>query len=707
MSTIAQSIEQTAINTIRTLAMDAVEAANSGHPGTPMALAPVAYQLWTQHLRYDPAAPHWPNRDRYILSAGHASMLLYSLIHLAGIREVTENGELTDEPALPLEELRRFRQWGSRTPGHPEAKHTTGVETTTGPLGQGCGNSVGMAIAGRWLAARYNKPNFPLFDYRVWVQCSDGDLMEGVANEAASLAGHLKLANLCWIYDDNHITIEGRTDLAFSEDVATRFRGLGWHVLAVNDANDLESLDAAYRKVLKHEGSPTLIVVKSVIAYGAPNKADTAEAHGAALGAKEIAATKAAYGWPTDAHFRVPPEVPEHFQATLGQRGRMAHSAWQKMFAEYEKKYPELAAELKLMQAHRLPNGWREAMPTFEADAKGMATRASGGKVLNAFAKRIPWLLGGSADLAPSTKTLLTFDEAGGHLSADNPAGRNLHFGVREHAMAAAVNGMVVCGLRAYGATFFVFTDYCRPSLRLAAIMGIPSIMVMTHDSIGVGEDGPTHQPIEHLAACRAIPRMLVLRPADANEVAVAWRVALEQTDRPVLLILTRQDLPTFDRKKFASAEGVERGGYVMADERGREKTGAQQRAGTADPRKAVGKPDVILMATGSEVQLAVGAHEQLVAAGIHSRVVSLPSFELFDEQPAAYRDEVLPPGVTARVAVEAGVRQCWDKYLGAEGAFVGLDTYGASAPYQEIYKHRGLTVEAVVATARELCKRI
>ena len=701
MSTIAESVEQTAINTIRTLAMDAVEAANSGHPGTPMALAPVAYQLWTRYLRYDPAQPLWPNRDRYILSAGHASMLLYSLIHLAGTREVTENGELTDKPALPLEELRRFRQSGSRTPGHPEFKHTTGVEATTGPLGQGCGNSVGMAIAGRWLAARYNKPNLPLFDYRVWVQCSDGDLMEGVANEAASLAGHLKLSNLCWIYDDNHITIEGRTDLAFSEDVATRFRGLGWHVLAVDDANDLAALDAAYRKVLKHEGSPTLIVVKSIIAYGAPNKADTAEAHGAALGAKEIEATKQAYGWPADAQFLVPPEVPQHFQSTLGERGRKAREAWQNMFAEYEKQYPELAAELKLVQSHQLPDGWREATPTFEPDSKGMATRASGGKVLNAFAKRIPWLLGGSADLAPSTKTLLTFEEAGGHFSADNPAGRNLHFGVREHAMAASVNGMVLCGLRAYGATFFVFTDYCRASLRLAAVMGVPSIIVLTHDSIGVGEDGPTHQPIEHLAACRAIPRMIVLRPADANEVAVAWRVALEQTNRPVLLVLTRQDVPTFDRKKYAPAAGVERGGYVLA-----EAGGVRGQETRAQQQTRAQQPDVILMATGSEVQLAVAAHEQLVAAGIRSRVVSLPSFELFDEQPAAYRDEVLPPNVTARVAIEAGIRQCWDKYLGFEGAFVGLDTYGASAPYQDIYKHRGLTVEAVVAKARQVAKR-
>ena len=688
MSTIAESLEQTAINTIRTLAMDAVEAANSGHPGTPMALAPVAYQLWTQHLRYDPAEPLWLNRDRYILSCGHASMLLYAMIHLAGVRDVTPEGEVTDESALPLDEIRNFRQWGSRTPGHPEIKHTAGVETTTGPLGQGCGNSVGMAIAGRWLAARYNRPGFKLFDYNVWVQCSDGDLMEGVTCEAASLAGHLKLSNLCWIYDDNHITIEGGTELAFSEDVATRFRGLGWHVLAVHDANDLEAIDKAYRGFLSHEGSPTLIVVKSVIDFGAPTKAGTAKAHGEALGADEIAKAKEAYGWPSDAKFLVPPDVPKHFQETLGKRGAADRRAWEKLFGEYERKYPELAREIKLMQKSELPVGWDKDVPTFPADAKGMATRVSGGKVLNAIAKNVPWLLGGSADLAPSTKTLLTFDEAGGSFSAENPAGRNLHFGVREHAMVASVNGMVLCGVRAFGATFFVFSDYCRPSIRLAAIMKIPAIVVFTHDSIGVGEDGPTHQPVEQLAACRAIPRLLVLRPGDANEAAQAWRVAMQQTARPVALVLTRQDLPTIDREKYASAAGVARGGYVLADAAGK------------------GKPDVIIMATGSELQLAVAAHEKLIADGIRSRVVSLPSFELFDEQPAAYRDEVLPPSVTARVAVEAGIRQCWDKYLGHSGAFVGVDTFGASAPYQEIYKHRGITTEAVVAAARKVAIR-
>src|SRR5262245_19752764 len=568
MSTIAESLEQTSINTIRTLAMDAVEAANSGHPGTPMALAPVAFQLWTQHLRYDPGAPLWPNRDRYILSCGHASMLLYSLIHLAGIKKTKADGTVTNEPALSLDEIKRFRQLGSLTPGHPEHGHTTGVETTTGPLGQGCGNSVGMAIASRWLAARYNMPGYDqpgnkLFDFRVWAQCSDGDLMEGVSNEAASLAGHLKLDNLCWIYDDNTITIEGHTYLAFSEDVATRFRGLGWHVLAVDDANDLAALEASFRKVEKHTGSPTMLIVKSVIGYGAPTKANTHEAHGAPLGAKEIAAAKESYGWPADKQFYVPADVPKYFQSTMGERGRKARAEWDALFAKYEKEYPQLAGELKQMQSRSLPKGWEEALPIFDADGKGMATRVSGGKVLNAFAKKIPWLLGGSADLAPSTKTLLTFEESGGDFSADNSAGRNFHFGIREHGMAAAVNGMDLCGLRAYGATFVVFTDYCRPSLRLAAIMGLPTLIVFTHDSIGVGEDGPTHQPVEHLAAYRAIPNMLVLRPGDANEVSYAWKVALEQTHRPTLMILTRQDLPTLDRKKYAAAAGVDRGAYI------------------------------------------------------------------------------------------------------------------------------------------------
>ena len=615
-------------------------------------------------------------------------MLLYSLIHLAGIREATPDGKVTDRLSLPLEEIKNFRQWGSRTPGHPEHGHTTGVETTTGPLGQGCGNSVGMAIASRWLAARYNQPGFKLFDFNVWVQCSDGDLMEGISNEAASIAGHLKLDNLCWIYDDNHITIEGRTDLAFNEDVATRFRGLGWHVLAVQDANDLEAIEKAYQGFLSHEGSPTLIVVKSMIGYGAPTKAGTSKAHGEPLGAEEIAKTKEFYGWPADAKFLVPPEVPKYFQETMGKRGAAAHAAWKKLWSEYEKKFPEQAAELKMIQSGALPAGWDGSLPVFPASEKGEATRNAGGKALNAIAERIPWLLGGSADLAPSTKTLLTFGAAGGGNAADNPAGRNMHFGIREHGMVAAVNGMVLCGLQAFGATFFVFSDYCRPSIRLAAIMKIPTIVVFTHDSIGVGEDGPTHEPVEQLAACRAIPNLIVLRPGDANETSEAWKVTVAQTHRPIVLMLTRQNVPTVDRTKYKSAAGVEKGGYILA-------------CSAPD-----GKPDVILLATGSEVQYAVAAHEELVAGGVRSRVVSLPSFELFNEQPAKYREDVLPPSVTARVAVEAGVRQCWDQYLGATGAFVGLDTYGASAPYEEIYKHRGITAAAVVAKAKELLKK-
>ncbi|HEX4413582.1 MAG TPA: transketolase [Lacipirellulaceae bacterium] len=686
MATVAQDIGQLSINTIRTLAMDAVEKANSGHPGTPMALAPVAYQLWAEHLRYDPANPVWPNRDRFVLSCGHASMLLYSLIHLAGVKDLSEDGQkVLDRLSLTLKDLEEFRQWGSKTPGHPEIKHTAGVETTTGPLGQGCGNSVGMAIARNWLAARYNKPGFELFNFNVWTQCSDGDLMEGVANEAASIAGHLKLGNLCWIYDNNSITIEGRTPLAFDEDVATRFRGLGWHVLAVQDANDLSALDKAYKGFLSHEGSPTLIIVKSIIGYGAPTKQDTNKAHGEPLGDEEIKKTKEFYGWP-DKKFYVPPEVPKHFQETLGKRGAKLSAEWTKLFGEYEKKYPELASELKMIQKSELPKGWDNDLPTYPADAKGMATRVSGGKAENAIAKSVPWMLGGSADLAPSTKTLMTFAEAGGDLEANNPGGRNMHFGIREHGMVAAVNGMVSCGLRAFGATFFVFSDYCRPSIRLAAIMKFPTIIVFTHDSIGVGEDGPTHEPIEQLAACRAIPRLIVMRPADANEASQAWKVAMEQTERPTAMILTRQDLPTVDRAKYGAATGVAKGGYVLGD-------------------SGKGEPDVIIMSTGSEVQYAVAAHEKLVAEGVKSRVVSLPSFELFNEQPVKYRDEVLPPKVTKRIAIEAGVKQCWDQYLGFEGVFVGLDTYGASAPYQEIYKHRGITAEAVVAAAKKMVK--
>jgi transketolase len=583
---------------------------------------------------------------------------------------------------LSIDDLRGFRQWGSHTPGHPEHGWTTGVEVTTGPLGQGCGNSVGMAIAGKWLAANYNRPGFELFDYNVYVQCSDGDLMEGISNEAASLAGHLKLSNLCWMYDDNNITIEGQTKLAFSENVPERFRGLGWNVVEVADANDLSAIADALNAFAEHRDGPTLIVVKSVIGYGAPNKAGTSSAHGEPLGAEEVRLTKQNLGWPEE-KFRVPEEAYEQFETSLGERGRGLRAAWAALFEKYAKKFPEQAAELKLMERRELPEGWDAAPIEFPADAKGMATRVSAGKVENAFAEKIPWLLGGSADLAPSTKTLLTFAKVGA-FEAGNYGGRNFHFGIREHAMAAAVNGMVLCGLRAFGATFFVFSDYLRPSLRLAAIMHLPSIFVFTHDSIGVGEDGPTHEPVEQLAAVRAIPNSVVLRPGDANEAVYAWRAALRERRRPVSLVLTRQNMPTLDRTKYASAEGVERGAYVLIDA----------------PDK---KPQVLLLATGSELALAAAAYDELSGEGIAARVVSMPSFELFEEQPARYRDEVLPPSITARVAVEAGVRQCWDRYLGLGGAFVGMKSFGASAPEKTIFEKMDITTAHVVAEAKRV----
>jgi transketolase len=676
----AADTTQLAIDTIRTLSMDAVQAANSGHPGTPMALAPVAYKLWADVLRYDPADPAWPNRDRYVLSCGHASMLLYSVLHLAGVKQPGSN-----LPALSLDDIKAFRQLGSLTPGHPEVGHTAGVETTTGPLGQGCGNSVGMAIAGRWLAARYNRPGYRLFDYRVYVQSSDGDLMEGVACEAASLAGHLGLANLCWVYDDNQITIEGRTGLAFSEDVGKRFEGLGWAVHHVNDANDLAALGKAIDAFHSELKKPTLIIVKSVIAFGSPNKADTAGAHGSPLGDDEIRLTKEAYGWPSDAKFHVPDGVYEHFQGTIGKRGGAASGAWKSLFEKYEAEHPKEAAELRAIALGQLPAGWDAKLVEFPADAKGLATRASAGKALVQIAGELPWLVGGSADLAPSTNTLLPFDGAG-HLSADNPGGRNFHFGIREHGMAAAANGIALCGLRPYVATFFVFSDYLRPSLRLSALMKLPVVYVLTHDSIGVGEDGPTHQPVEQLAACRVIPGLVVLRPGDANEALEAWRLAVERTGGPTALVLTRQNLPTLDRTKYAPASGVARGGYVVAE-------------------RSAGGATVTLIATGSELQLAIAAHERLVAGGVSSRVVSMPSIELFEQQDAAYRESVLPSSLTARVVVEAGVRQGWDRYLGPKGVFIGMNDFGASGPAEQVFAERGITVDAVVAAATKLAQ--
>ncbi len=675
MSIKAGSLEQTAIDTIRTLSMDAVQAANSGHPGTPMALAPVAYQLWAHNLRYNPDQPDWVNRDRFVLSCGHASMLLYSMIHLAGIRAVDDVGQTTDLQSITLEDIKNFRQLGSPCAGHPEFGDAAGIETTTGPLGQGVGNSVGMAMASKFLAAKYNRPGFELFNFSVYALCSDGDLMEGVAAEAASLAGHLKLSNLCWIYDDNRITIEGHTDLAFSEDVAKRFQGLGWKTTIVEDANDTKALQKAMDLFSMTEDAPTLIIVRSIIGYGSPNKADSHAAHGAPLGDEEIRLTKQVYGWPENEKFLVPEEVTEHFQSTLGSRGRKCYHDWLSLWGGYSKEYPTEFAELCCMMAGELPANWDADLKPFAADAKGLATRVSSGKVLNMLAPRIPFLIGGSADLAPSTMTLLDKEN---DFSSQNYAGRNLHFGIREHGMAAALNGMALCGLRPFGATFFVFTDYFRPSMRLSSIMHLPVLYVLTHDSIGLGEDGPTHQPVEHLAACRAIPGLHVFRPADANEVLHAYRVILQTPDHPAALVLSRQNVPTLDRTKFGGAEGTERGGYVLSD--------------------CDGAPQAILMGTGSEVAICLEAQGQLAAKGIATRVVSIPCFELFDEQPSEYIDRVLPPSIAVRVACEAGIQQGWERYLGPKGVFVGMNSFGASAPFQKLYSYFKITPERIVA---------
>src|SRR5262245_2437430 len=680
----AQDLDLLCINTIRTLAMDAVQAASSGHPGTPMALAPVAYTLWQRRLRFDPADPGWMDRDRFVLSAGHASMLLYAVLHLAGVRDLDAEGRPRGGLAVPLEEIRRFRQLDSTCPGHPEYRITAGVETTTGPLGQGVGNSVGMSIAARWLAARYHRPGFDLFTHRVYAIASDGDLMEGVSHEAASLAGHLKLSNLCWIYDNNRITIEGSTDLAMSDDPAKRFEGYGWHVEHVADANDTKALDRALEAAERDRDRPTLIVVDSHIGYGAPHKQDTREAHGEPLGEDEVRGAKRFYGWPEDAKLLVPDGVREHFAAGIGARGARLRSAWSERFAAYRRQFPELADELDRIRDRRLPERWSEGLPTFAPDGKGMATRESSGKVLNALAKNIPWLIGGSADLAPSTKTLIG---TGDDLEAGNPGGRNLHFGIREHGMGAALNGMALSGLRAYGASFLIFSDYGRPSLRLAALMELPVFYVYTHDSIGLGEDGPTHQPIEHLMSLRAIPGLIVLRPADANEVAECWKVILPLRDRPALIVLTRQAVPTLDRTRYAAAAGVARGAYVLADAPG-------------------GAPELILIGTGSEVSLCIAAHEALVKDGVRSRVVSMPSWELFDTQPSEYRDSVLPPAVTARVAIEQASTFGWERYVGPEGRVIGMHTFGASAPLKELQKKFGFEPDRVVAVARELVGR-
>lgn len=673
MSVSTVSIEQLSINTIRTLSMDAVQKANSGHPGTAMALAPVTYTLWNNSLRYDPEHPDWPARDRFVLSCGHVSMLLYSILHLAGVKKPT--GEL----GITLDNIKSFRQMGSPCAGHPEYGDAPGIETTTGPLGQGVGNSVGMAMAAKWFAARYNQPGFELFDYDVYAMCSDGDLMEGIGCEAASVAGHLKLANLCWLYDDNHITIEGDTALAFTEDVGKRFEALGWNVVKVGDANDVEALSAAIQKFKMTNDKPTLIVIRSTIAYGAPNKANTHGAHGSPLGEDEIKLTKEVYGWP-DEKFLVPDEVRTHFAEGLGQRGQQQHEEWTAQFAKYKAAHPELAAQLKSIWSGELPAGWDKDIPTFAADAKGMASRVSSGQLINAIGANFPWFIGGSADLAPSNNTMMKGDQFG-ELGPDAYGGRNIHFGVREHSMASICNGLSLSGLRPYGGTFFVFTDYMRPPMRLASIMHQPVLYILTHDSIGLGEDGPTHQPVEHLAACRAIPRMQVIRPGDANEVAQAYRKLMTVSDRPAAMVLTRQNLPTFDRATFGDASGTTKGGYVLSD--------------------CKGTPDVILLGTGSEVPICVAAAEQLAADGVKVRVVSMPCWLWFDEQDQAYRDSVLPPSVTARVAVEAGIRQGWDRYIGSTGRFIGMSSFGASAPFEELYTHFGITPEHVAAEAK------
>ncbi len=677
-----KQLETLCINTIRTLAIDAVEKANSGHPGAPMGLAPVAYCLWQEFLRYDPADPIWPNRDRFVLSNGHASMLLYAMLHLAEVREVDENNQVLNELAVPMEEIKRFRQLGSRTPGHPESHITSGIETTTGPLGQGVGNSVGMAIAGKWMAANFNRPDFEIFNYNVYAMCSDGDLMEGVGSEAASLAGHLKLSNLCWIYDHNSITLDGPADWSFSEDVMTRFVGYGWNVTRVTDANDLEMLSRAFNIFLKTADRPTLIVVDSHIGYGSPHKQDSNAAHGEPLGEEEVRLVKKFYGWPEDAKFLVPEGVREHFREGIGKRGRELRSTWSELFEQYSRKYPDLADRLHRMQRRELPQGWDKNLPTFPADAKGQATRDSSGKVLNALAQNVPWLIGGSADLATSNKTTLKFEGAGDFQSGSY-AGRNLHFGVREHGMGASVNGLVVSGIRGFGATFFNFSDYMRASIRLAALMEIPSIFIFTHDSIGLGEDGPTHQPIEQLASLRAMPNLIVLRPGDANEVAEAWKIIAQLQHQPVVLVLTRQPLPTFDRTKYAPASGVTKGAYVLADAPG-------------------GKPDVILMGTGSEVSRCVEAYEKLKTDGIKARVVSMPSWEIFEQQDEAYKKSVFPPDVTARVSVEMASTFGWERYVGLKGRKIGMTRFGASAPLKDLLKFFGFTVDRVVTEARQ-----
>jgi transketolase len=675
-------MDRLCIDTIRTLSMDAVQQAESGHPGTPMALAPVVYTLWQRFLRYDPADPAWPDRDRFVLSNGHASMVLYAILHLAGVKAADVVPGSAGDRSVSLSDIEHFRQLGSKCAGHPEFRLTTGVETTTGPLGQGCATSVGMAIAERWSANQFNRPGFQIFDHDVYAICGDGDMMEGVTSEAASLAGHLMLGHLCWIYDSNRITIEGHTDIALSEDIAARFLAYGWNVIKVGDANDTERFSQAIEEFRLTRTVPTLIIVDSHIGYGAPHKHDTSAAHGEPLGSEEVRLAKRAYGWPEDAKFLVPDGVQAHFRAGIGKRGGKLRADWRALNADYRVAYPELAERIERMEEGLLPDGWDVDLPSFPADMKGMASREASGKVQNAIGLHHPWLMGGAADLAPSTKTRLTFADAG-DLEAAKYGGRNLHFGIREHAMGAVLNGLALSGIRPYGATFLIFSDYMRPPIRLSALMELPVITIFTHDSIGLGEDGPTHQPVEQLLALRAIPDFTVLRPADANEVVEAWRVIMALAHRPACLVLSRQPLPTFDRTRYAAAAGLSRGAYVMAD-----------------PDK--GKPSVILIGTGSEVSLCAEAHERLAQEGIAARLVSMPSWDLFEQQDQAYRDMVLPPDIPARVSVEAGSVIGWDRYVGAAGARIGMQSFGASAPIKDLLMKFGFTAEAVVAAAKQ-----
>jgi transketolase len=680
------NLDQLAINTIRTLSIDAVEQANSGHPGTPMALAPLVYTIWNRVMRFDPKDPIWPDRDRFVLSNGHASMLLWSVLHLTQTQAVNAEYETLGKPSVTLDDIRHFRQLGSHAPGHPEYHLVSGVETTTGPLGQGIATSVGMAIARKFLGARYNRPGFEIFDYNIYTVCGDGCMMEGVGSEAASLAGHLGLDDLCWVYDNNHITIEGNTRITFTEDVAARFMGYHWNVLRVGDANDLQRIEDALVIFRATKGRPTLIILDSHIGYGSPHKVDTAEIHGDPLGEEEVKLTKRAYGWPEDAKFLVPDGVYEHFNAGIGKRGADARKSWETLFASYRQRFPELATEIDQMQLRELPAEWDRNLPSFPADPKGIAGRDASGQVLNVLAQNIPWFMGGSADVGPSNRTTLKFDGAG-DFEPGTPTGRNFHFGIREHAMAAIVNGMSLSKLRPFGATYFIFSDYARPAMRLSALMELPTLMVFSHDAMGDGEDGPTHQPVEQLISLRAVPGLMLLRPADANEVVEAYRVVMQLRHQPAVVVVSRQPLPTFDRTKYASAAGVARGAYVMADAAG-------------------GTPEIILIGSGSEVALVVGAHEVLTSQGIRSRVVSMPSWDIFEHQPQSYRDSVLPPKVTARIAVEQGSVLGWDRYVGPAGKVIGMRTFGASAPLKELLRNFGFEPERVVATAKELLGR-